>query len=233
MTDWKDRFWDMMGKSDFNTIADVCKAAGVSNSTFGQALKGSHTPKVSTIAKVATVLGTTWQYLMNGAEKDLVIDSRVPLLSKLTLFTWLDQFTLDVGHNTIIAPEQLPQGSFAWRVNTSDLAPCFPIGSIAIMLIGDNISINFNHGRIFVLAEDLRCLTRQKSNYVFFDEHDDDFSSETESDETSGHGNLIFAELTKTIRGLRLIGEVNGISESLDAKNYKVIAKALYAIHRF
>lgn len=228
MTDWKDRFYEELTKSEFGTISEVCKAAGVSNSTFGNALKGSHVPKISTFEKVAQVLGVTWQYLMNGEGSDLIVDTRIPVLSKSKIVSWLqNRISLDDVNESICAPGKMPDGSFAIKVRTSDMAPIFPQGSFAVMCT--DIKINIDTGRIFVLAADMR-VRRPSEGVILFDEPESHLSPGTVND-ISG-SDFVFAELARTLNGLRLVPTIHGMSESLDARYYKVIAKALYSIQK-
>ena len=117
-----------MEKSRYRTVTELAGAANVSAASLGQAIRGKHNPKSSTLDKIAEVLGTTSQYLIYGESQ--APGQTVPILKSEEVGLWLmDHITLD-DVEVITAPEEMGSKSFAWHCDVADMQPVFPIGSL-------------------------------------------------------------------------------------------------------
>ena len=125
---WQDRVRALMGKSRYSSISELAGAAGVSQGSLNMAMNGKHTPKATTMDKVAKVLGTTSQFILYGEQK--APSQTVPLLNTGYIGLWLlDQVKLE-DCNIIMAPGELGNKGFAWVCDVADMSPVFPKGAI-------------------------------------------------------------------------------------------------------
>lgn len=125
---WQDRVRALMEKSRYTSIAEVAGAAGVSQGSLNMAMNGKHTPRSSTMDKIAKVLGTTSQFILYGEQKSP--SQTVPLLNTDSIGLWmLKQVKLE-DCNIITAPGDIGDQGFAWVCDVVDMSPAFPTGSI-------------------------------------------------------------------------------------------------------
>lgn len=230
---WQDRFYDLLGKSKYGTINELCKEAGIASSTFGNALKGSHVPKPVTMEKVASVLGTTWQYLLNGDEQQAVPNTQVPVLKKDQVSAWLNE-SLDIEdcNKTINAPFPVKRNCFAWQVSTDDMEPEFYRGSFVLLDKSEDYAIKHIHRRLFVLVGIINTSGHFGITDIskFLDHVDSKIPNNNESAPVS-YSDMILCELCKTIQGYQLMSANRRFTTALDRKKHQILAQARYSIN--
>lgn len=124
---WQDRVFALIDKSRYSSIAEVAGAAGISQGSLNMAMNGKHTPRTSTMDKVAKVLGTTSQYILYGDQK--APSQTVPLLGSNRIGLWvMKQISLE-DCDIIASPGDMGDSGFAWVCDAVDMAPVFPLGS--------------------------------------------------------------------------------------------------------
>ena len=125
---WQERLEKLMAKSRYRTVTELAGAANVSAASLGQAIRGKHNPKSSTLDKIAEVLGTTSQYLIYGESQ--APGQTVPVLKGEEIGLWfMSHITLD-DVEVITAPSEMGDKAFAWRCDVADMQPVFPMGSM-------------------------------------------------------------------------------------------------------
>lgn len=125
---WQDRVRALMKKSRHTNLSELAGVAGISQGSLNMAMNGNHTPKSSTMDKLAYVLGTTSQYILYGEQQAPA--QTVPVLSTDQIGLWLMKQILMEDCEMITAPDVLGDMGFAWRVDVIDMAPLFPKESI-------------------------------------------------------------------------------------------------------
>ena len=230
---WQDRFYDMLGKSRFGTINELCKEAGIASSTFGNALKGSHVPKPVTMDKVANALGTTWQYLLNGDEQQAVPNTQVPVLKADQVPLWLNEsLNIEDCNKTINAPFSVKRNCFAWRVSTDDMEPEFYRGSYVLLDKSEDYAIKHRHRRLFVLVGIINTPGHFGITDIskLLDHVDNKIPANPESAPVS-YSDMILCELCKTIQGYQLMSANRRFTTVLDRKKHQILAQARYSIN--
>ena len=230
---WQDRFYDLLSKSKYGTINELCKKAGIASSTFGNALKGSHVPKPVTMSKVASVLGTTWQYLLNGDEQQAVPNTQVPVLKADQVSAWLDE-SIDIVdcNKTINAPFSVKRSCFAWRVSTDDMEPEFYRGSYVLLDKSEDYSIRHIHQRLFVLVGIINTSGHFGLTDIskLLDHVDCKISAKTDAAPVI-YSDMVLCELCKTINGYQLMSANRRFTTALDRKKHQILAQARYSIN--
>lgn len=233
---WQDRFYQLMAESKYGTINELCKEAGIASSTFGNALKGSHIPKPATMEKIAHVLGTTWQYLLNGDEKQAVPDTQVPVLKADQVQLWIDgKLSIESCEDIINAPFPVKSGSFAWRVDTDDMEPEFNLGSYVIMDNEQNYTVKNRYQRLFVLIG----MIIQPGRFgmasmvelaKMYEENSEKKSTPKSKSLPVNYSSVTLCELCKTIHGFQLMSADRRFSSQLDGEKHQILAQARYSI---
>ena len=230
---WQDRFYDLLGKSKYGTINELCKEAGIASSTFGNALKGSHVPKPVTMEKVASVLGTTWQYLLNGNEQQAVPNTQVPVLKADQVLAWLNEsLTIEDCNKTIYAPFSVKRNCFAWRVSTDDMEPEFYRGSYVLLDGSEDYNIRHIRQRLFVLVGIIKTsghFGMTDISNILDNVKCKNPTANTESEPVS-YSDMILCELCKTIQGYQLMSADRQFTTALDGKKHHILAQARYSI---
>ena len=230
---WQDRFYDLLGKSRFGTINELCKEAGIASSTFGNALKGSHVPKPVTMDKVANALGTTWQYLLNGDEQQAVPNTQVPVLKADQVPLWLNEsLNIEDCNKTINAPFLVKRNCFAWRVSTDDMEPEFYRGSYVLLDKSEDYAIKHVYRRLFVLVGIINTPGHFGITDIskLLDHVDNKIPANPESALVS-YSDMILCELCKTIQGYQLMSANRRFTTALDRKKHQILAQARYSIN--
>jgi transcriptional regulator with XRE-family HTH domain len=62
------KYFDKLLQRDGITAYKVAKATGITNSTFSEWKKGTYTPKVDKLQKIADYFGVPLEYLLTGKE---------------------------------------------------------------------------------------------------------------------------------------------------------------------
>lgn len=133
--DWRDRLLSLMGKKGFSSRTDLCHKAGISSGSLNTALKGGHDLKLSTMNKLADVLGTTTRWLYYG--DDYVEAKLVPLFYTSSA---IHQF-LTESQTTESSPELIQIGgevsvtdnTFAIKNDQVDMEPVFAPGDVLVI----------------------------------------------------------------------------------------------------
>lgn len=235
MTTWQDRFYQLMSESKFATINDLCKAAGIASSTFGNALKGSHVPKPATMDKVAHALGTTWQYLLNGDEKQVTPDTRVPVLKQDQVQPWIDRkLSLDDCQDIVHAPLPVNSNYFAWKVDADDMEPEFVPNSYIIFDTDVNYHIEHWYHRMFVLVGwMIDGESGQFGMKGFPKEAALSGKGLLNQAPTIQYSDIVVCEVCKTMCGYQLSSVDRRFACSLDIRKHKILAQARYSIRLY
>lgn len=238
MRTWQDRLLELLDKSEYKTMTELCRVAGIATSTFSTALKGSHTPKTKTLDKVAKVLGTTSQYILNGEDnEEPVMMHEIPVLSAEQISDWLSlRLKISTIENRIRPPRPVSKLSFAWTVDTVDMAP-FQFGCTVVLDPDFNLNRRHISERIYVLVSKKRPMVHQVS---FSDIENIIQRAEAGEHEPSGiqdYENYVqhtaLVELAKTVCGYEFISTEPRTNRVMDFAEYQIVGRVRYAIHDY
>lgn len=229
---WQDRFYQLLSESKYGTINELCKEAGIASSTFGNALKGSHVPKPVTMEKIARVLGTTWQYLLNGDEKQSVPNTRVPVLKPDQVPSWIaGKLSIEDCEALIHSPFPIRNRFFAWCVDTDDMEPLFSVNSYIVFDNDvDYKVVHWHHRLIFLIGwidyREQGCFGMQEFGKL----SELSQTNKKHSDQSLSFSEVTVCELCKTMQGYQLMSADRRFSTALDLKKHKILAQARYGI---
>lgn len=235
MKTWQDRLLELLDQSPYKTMTELCRVSGIATSTFSTALKGSHVPKTTTLDKVARVLNTTTQYILNGEENEPpALVHEVPVLDAGQINDWLSlRLKLSTISKRVRTPEPVSKLSFAWIVDTVDMSP-FDVGSRVILEPDFTMERRYPKERIFVLASKRRpvvhTVTMTDIDTVLGGSSIEPLP-EQPTYETGHHAVLV--EFAKTIRGYELLSTRQRSNHRLDFNDYQIVGRVKYSIYYY
>ncbi len=220
---WQERVLALIERSRFSSIAEVAGAAGISQGSLNMAMNGKHTPRTTTMDKVAKVLGTTSQYILYGEQK--APSQTVPLLNASSIGLWMmKQLSLE-DCSIITSPGDLSDSGFAWICEVVDMAPTFPPGSIVFFEPVMQTDLNPND-RSYIIA----AMVHKGHGGSSVKKH----LMETQglinqAEKILNITNPIFREVVKSGNGLYL-SPVDGDFEKIPLEPMDIIARAKYCL---
>lgn len=238
MNTWQDRLLELLKHSDLKTMTELCRVAGIATSTFSTALKGSHTPKRATLDKVARVLGTTTEYLLEGEENEApALVNEVPLLSAEQITGWLNlSLKLSSIGERVRPPEPVHKLCFSWRVDTVDMTP-FTLGSTVVIDPDFDFVRRHPKERMYVLAVRKRPVVHQVSFNQISDLVEESLTARKrqsmtpEYEQFEHHAALV--ELAKTVCGYELLSTERRTYRSLDFNEYQIVGRVKYSMQYY
>ena len=238
MNTWQDRLLELLKHSDLKTMTELCRVAGIATSTFSTALKGSHTPKRATLDKVARVLGTTTDYLLEGEENEApALVNEVPLLNAEQITDWLSlRLKLSTVAERVRPPEPVHKLCFSWRVDTVDMSP-FTLNSTVVIDPDFDFVRRHPKERIYVLAVRKRPVVHQVSFGQIEAAYERALAGREqrtvppEYESHQHHAALV--ELAKTVCGYELLSTERRTHYTLNFDEYQIVGRVKYSMQYY